>query len=224
MKTIRWWLWYRPFLWALFGIALIACLISLGTRHHLSKADWGTWVGAVGTVLTLAGTIYLARTETRRRNRAERDMALIAAADFSIRIVELQHALTAADKWLERNRDPGMGINYLDCVDILQRAHIWQPSELTPLLHIGRRLAVKLGLAQAEVVSAIQSMKQAEKSGSVKNNLKERHFSDGMRGRLQTAYRHLLRTRDECLVFMLIHGINDAFNLPDDTQNNQVQT
>jgi len=211
MKNFLWWLNYRPVLCGLLGFATVAYLSSLGYKHGLNKSEWATWVGAIGTVLTLAGTIYLARTETRRRHQAERDLALISSADFSVRIVELQNALTAAMQWLDNNRDSDVNIDYLDCVDILQRAHIWKPSELTPLLHIGKHLAVKLGLAQAEVVSVIQTMKQAEKSGSVKKNRKERHFSDGMRSRLTEAYRHLIGARNECLVFMLACGIDDAF-------------
>jgi len=47
-------------------------LVLIGQACDLSKSDWAAWVGAIGTVATLIGTIHLATAETRRRTRQER--------------------------------------------------------------------------------------------------------------------------------------------------------
>ena len=71
MKEIVKWL-NNPFvLVALVVLGSIFDLVLLGQHYDLSKSDWGTWVGSIGTVGTLIGTIHLARTETRGRERQE---------------------------------------------------------------------------------------------------------------------------------------------------------
>lgn len=42
--------------------------------------DWDTWIGAIGTVGTLVGTLYIATSETRRRRSEEATRANITAA------------------------------------------------------------------------------------------------------------------------------------------------
>lgn len=60
----------------------LTALVVLGLNCELSKADWGTWVGSVGTVGTLIGTILLATSETRRRNKEAFSKARIKASEM----------------------------------------------------------------------------------------------------------------------------------------------
>lgn len=71
-------------LWVCFAMHQgINALMRVHNWQPLSASDWGTWVGAVGTVATLFGTIRLATSETRRRHRQE--LALAQLHSLAIR-------------------------------------------------------------------------------------------------------------------------------------------
>jgi hypothetical protein len=57
-------------------------LILIGVHCDLSKSDWGTWVGSLGTVATLVGTIVLATDESRRRRQVEMNIADLRAMEM----------------------------------------------------------------------------------------------------------------------------------------------
>jgi len=212
MKTLLRWLNFRPIRLALLGLVSITALISLGFVYNLNKSDWGTWVGAIGTAAALFGTIYLARTETRRRERAEHDLALITAASFSIRIPELFQALKELERELDTNRDFGSVSNCSRCVAILARVDTWTHSDLAALLPIGRGLVVRLGLAHAEVASIMGRMKQVERGGPAASNPQQNHLlKTALIDRIDVTMQHLKGTREECLVFLLRSGIDDGF-------------
>lgn len=63
MTTIFKWLNNRYVRRTLLVGVLVAYLISLGRVYDLSKSDWGTWVGAVGTVVALGVAIYVSRQQ-----------------------------------------------------------------------------------------------------------------------------------------------------------------
>jgi hypothetical protein len=52
----------------------------------LTASDWGTWVGAVGTVGTLIGTIILATQDRRKRNVEMMDLAVVTASSMIERL------------------------------------------------------------------------------------------------------------------------------------------
>jgi len=212
MKTLLRWLNYRPFLLTLLGFVTTSALVTLGIEYDLSKSDWGTWVGAIGTAAALFGTIYLARTETRRRERAEHDLALITAASFSIRIPELVQALKELERELDINRDFGSVINCSRCVAVLARVDTWTHSDLGALLPIGRGLVVRLGLAHAEVSSIMGRLKQVERGGPAASNPQQNHsLKTALIDRIDVTMQHLKGTREECLAFLLRAGIDDGF-------------
>ena len=74
--------------WAIMVLAAAAYIAAqnLINWSALTASDWGTWIGAVGTVITLAGTIWLATTETRRRAREEITKANIVASALAPRV------------------------------------------------------------------------------------------------------------------------------------------
>lgn len=212
MKTLLWWLNYRPLQRALLGVAFAAALVSLGMQCELSKSDWAAWLGAIGTVGALCGTIYLARTETRRRQRAEHDLALITAASFSIRIPELEQALTELGRHVSDDIELGRAIDCNRCLAILKRVDAWTDSDLVALLPVGRGIAVKLGLANAEVASIMGRLREGDRGDPLIANPQLKHsFSRMLTSRIGIAKRHLMNTRNECLVLLLKAGIDDAF-------------
>lgn len=96
MKTIFKWLNNAILLGVLLAVALIANLILLGYALDLSKSDWASWVGAIGTVATLVGTIHLATAETRRRTRQERLAAELHGVVLSSRLAHVEARLIAS--------------------------------------------------------------------------------------------------------------------------------
>jgi hypothetical protein len=212
MKTILHWLNHRPLLWTLLGFATTAFLVSLGFKYDLSKSDWGTWVGAIGTAAALFGTIYIARTETRRRERAERELALITAASFSVRIPEMGQALMELERQLSSNIEAGRGIDCGRCVAILSRVDTWSQSDLASLLPLGSGIAVRLGLAQAEVASIMGRLKEGDGGHPIIVNPQQSYaLNRTLIRRIDVVLHHLKGTRNECLTYLLKAGIDDAF-------------
>lgn len=98
--------WYTK--WAIMVMAALAYVAgqNLINWSGLTASDWGTWIGAVGTVTTLAGTIHLATTETRRRKREEETKANIVASALAPRVQIASRQLRAFHtKLLFRNMD-----------------------------------------------------------------------------------------------------------------------
>lgn len=78
--------WYTK--WAVMVMAALAYVAgqNLINWSGLTASDWGTWIGAIGTVMTLVGTIHIATSETRRRNREEVTKANIVASALAPRV------------------------------------------------------------------------------------------------------------------------------------------
>jgi hypothetical protein len=148
MKTVLWWLNYRPLLWILLGAVSIAALASIGFQHALNKSDWGTWVGAVGTVGALIGTIWLAYGETRRRERRELLIAELHAEEILVQVVKLRASTRAlsADSTgvLVTSTDPRI-LNW--CIDHVKKLEAWQVEELIPLTAMSTNVAVNMARA-----------------------------------------------------------------------------
>lgn len=75
------------------ALGVLAAGILTGLRYDLSRADWGAWVGSIGTVGTLIGTVWLATSESRRRRFEELARAHIVAAALAPRISLLRSEL-----------------------------------------------------------------------------------------------------------------------------------
>ena len=76
MTTLTKWLNNLYLIAVLLAAGVTTDVILIGLACDLSKSDWGTWVGSVGTVLTLVGTIWLATAAERKRRREQLDLAI----------------------------------------------------------------------------------------------------------------------------------------------------
>lgn len=99
----------------------------------LTASDWGTWVGAVGTVGTLIWTSRLATATERRRIHDERRRALVASSALRLRVTAAEEltSLTIASVY-----DPAFRDQYLHWADLLQRAPAWTDEEILPLMFL----------------------------------------------------------------------------------------
>lgn len=137
----------------------ILALMGIGAvLHILLTLPWEgkgpEWVGAIGTVATLIGTIHLARTETRRRERGERTVARLHGASMSTKIEDALVGTSAAAAMLhlarDGDREPAF---YGKCAEKLDEIAFWSIGEVAPLAPLPFNTAIKLAEAPAIVHS-----------------------------------------------------------------------
>lgn len=142
--------WYEK--WA---IMVIATAIGVAAYHGVPwcKMDitiWAYWIGAIGTVGTLIGTIWLATTGTRERRRRELDLALIVSAGVIMKLTEIRISLRRIGEFLQgekaKRRD---GISWAHRK--LSEMPSIEPNDLTPLVMYRSEVAMKLSAMFVEI-------------------------------------------------------------------------
>lgn len=151
MKTILSWLNNSIVLSLLITVALIADLILLGRDFELNKSDWGVWVGSIGTIGTLMGTLWLATREQARRSHSERSLALVTVAALTFRIPLIRNQLDyIGAKLISDLQHPGT-TDYQSISLIMNALPIWKPEELAHLVVLRDDLAARLAFAAAQI-------------------------------------------------------------------------
>jgi hypothetical protein len=144
MKTLLKWLNNSVVLGVLLIAGLVTDLILVGRAYDLSKSDWGTWLGSIGTVATLAGTIWLATSTERRRQREELGRAMVAAARMAVRLPVIQASFSTVRSFCTHavfEADPSR--DYAAAAQQMQQAGTWENADVDPLIHIaGDRVAL----------------------------------------------------------------------------------
>ncbi len=119
----------------------------------LTATEWAAWVGAIGTILAFAGTIWVATNHARKQALETRQMAELYAASFVPRIAlvednvkELRYVLASE---MTDIKDYGAIANRL------RRIVTWTPDELVHLVPLGENAAVKLASAVSNIAIAI---------------------------------------------------------------------
>lgn len=88
---------------ALIGVLLFAWHAEDATPWtRMTAAEWGVWVGSIGTIGALIGTIWLATAETRRRVRQEREAAQLHGTSIKVRLAFAAGSLAGIADLLER--------------------------------------------------------------------------------------------------------------------------
>lgn len=137
---------------ALIGVLLFAWHIEDATPWaKMEAADWGVWVGAVGTVATLAVTVWIATSEQRKRLRAEKDLALVTITGLIFRIEIVKGMLNTIAVMLQADIRRNFASDYVTMHALLVQCPIWRPEELVPLVGIPEHLAPRLAYAAAEI-------------------------------------------------------------------------
>jgi hypothetical protein len=147
--------WYNKY--AVMALTAALCLggYEAINWNGLSASDWGTWVGAVGTVATLAMTIWLATDASRTKRDEQLNLALITAAHFKVRLRNVVRALASArvalETPLDQPDDPrsmfGESFRRFDDNDL------WAAEELVPLVYLPNQLAARLAWIGIDVRS-----------------------------------------------------------------------
>jgi len=162
-SDVRAWLepWYNK--WA---AMVLGAAVGLGGYEwicwsKLSASDWGTWVGAIGTVATLIGTIVLATNERRERLRSERNLALVTVAALTFQIPFVQSSLRSVIITMQRDVDQNQATDYASVADTLNTMPLWTREELATLVGIRDHLAARLAFAGAEIAAIQRAMDKA---------------------------------------------------------------
>lgn len=119
---------------ALLIVGVITDLILWGLESDLSKSDWGTWVGSIGTVLTLIGTIYLATSDTRRQHARELRLGQLHAVSISARLLHVVARIDGVKTLLEHvaNQDPSRRDLLEECNFQVLEIEGWGPEDALP--------------------------------------------------------------------------------------------
>jgi hypothetical protein len=117
----------------------------------LSASDWGTWVGSIGTVGALVGTIWLATTESRSKRNEALMYARLHAAGMFWHLVHAQAAASSVSDAL-KNADIESVLKIRDYVqEVLSELTLWPVSDLVPLIPLKGNAASKLAQATDQV-------------------------------------------------------------------------
>lgn len=142
------------------GLVLVTIIAALGAAaaiHVLVTLPFpdnkgAEWVGAIGTVATLVGTLWLATTETRRRLRQERLAAFVHATSISIRLTYAEASLNAVAELLNRGLENG-----LFSTELLQNCH----NQLVLIKEVKAEDVVPLAAMKEEVAKIVISAASA---------------------------------------------------------------
>lgn len=129
-------------------------LILWGLACDLSKSDWGTWVGSIGTVGAMVGTIYLATADARKRDHEQLQVAQLHAAGILMRLghsdAQVQSALETATLALETPIELDLH-NLRDMRYRLESIRLCKTDDLVPLVVLPGQVAAKLAQATDQI-------------------------------------------------------------------------
>lgn len=149
---------YRVIGGIIIGITILIgtlAAVQLLSQTPLWSTEGSGWVGAIGTVGTLIGTIWLATAEARRRKAQEAARGFIVAASLAPRLDMLSHHIGAFSGRLEFSDWEGMqqGTAHQEASGFLSFAYTPATTdELIALESMPLNCATKLAYAQAQLV------------------------------------------------------------------------
>ena len=209
MKNIFLRLNYQFFFGGFFAFTATVALVWLGFILGLTKSDWGTWVGSVGTVATLIGTIWIATEAARQRRRDETDFAIIAAAEFTFRLHSMQDTLRGVIERLPSIRNGAYGDIFKECCEQIQSAEIWRAEDLKPLVIIPGHLAANLAF-EATRIRAIASDLVAAKNSELLTIAEVLEVERVLTLKLKIAIQELEEPSRVCAEFLAKHDFHNT--------------
>lgn len=123
------------------------------------------WVGAIGTIGTLIGTIWLATSETRQRNRERLLVARLHAAGMFWRLIGTHALITTLSEQFESSDARGLMRILSIWKQGLGELELWTVSDLVPLAALPNNTAAKLAEV-ADRVTFVRAMIDRMERGS----------------------------------------------------------
>jgi hypothetical protein len=183
-------------------------LIGLGWINGLGKGDWPAWVGAFGTVFTLAGTIVLATSADRERKKEHLALTLVSAAGLVVKFTSIHSVLNAVLQDLPEDDFPDDPWSiFAECVESIDRVGLWETQDLVPLVSLPNHAAANLAWA----LTRIHDIRAALRQLSVLNPLPGRiqDILQELSKQLKATIHVLDSAQRECVTFLVQHGFRD---------------
>ncbi len=169
LRTIDW---PRVSILTLMGTALVASWAFGYFEKDLKSEDWASWVGAVGTILAFVGTIYIAGTETRRREKFERGQVWFALYKLSESLVNRQIAIHSVISWIESEMTFDLLIKSpADAAQRLESGRAWTEEDLAPFITLDNHVAFRLHHAQDIISNASSALSTIEFEGMQRSQI-----------------------------------------------------
>ena len=154
----------------LMHVALWLCvdLVLLGLGADLSKSDWATWVGSIGTVGALIGTIWIASAQARSAARMERTRARLHAASIVVRLLHVKGDLRRTAETM-RSIDPAhiYEPKFRLSLESLQSIQLWTIEDVMPLLPLPGGIAGLLAHSIGSIEGLRRVLANAMTSGEL---------------------------------------------------------
>lgn len=145
----------------------------------LQPGDKGTWSGALGTVGTLIGTIWLATSESRRRHRDEITRARLHAASFMLQLAHASGAIGQVARSLQRDIQIDRGPTpILACLSVMREIELWAIEDLIPLAPLPNNVAALLAEAADQIKSFTKILDKAGRDESLSTPEKRKSFAE----------------------------------------------
>lgn len=114
----------------------------------MSAGDWGVWVGSLGTLGALAGTIYLATNQERQRERRERVAAELYAESILTRVKELKTTTETLTEQLHVYKDSESNKKFTSwCVNHVLTLQAWEIEDIARIAPLSTSLAANMARA-----------------------------------------------------------------------------
>lgn len=159
------------FLWLLYAAhGGVSAIVRAHNWQAMTVSDWGTWVGSIGTVATLIGTIWLATADRREIKRQAMDRAVVAAAALGPKLQNITEILAAAHEALNIFEPDDFGERHYyhshviqqagASADTIERAGTWTDEEILPLIALPNHVCVRLAGTRPIIQQNISEMRE----------------------------------------------------------------
>jgi len=154
-------------------------LILIGLACDLSKSDWASWIGAIGTVGALLGTLWIASSQARGTAKAERTRARLQAATMTVRLLHVSGDLRRACEKLHLDY-PANPLAVFDvCDSILRSIDVWNVDDVMPLIPLPGGVACLLANAADSINALPRVLGIARDAGELLSEEGRAEFIDG---------------------------------------------
>jgi hypothetical protein len=142
---------------------ILACAIALALYELvpwslLPKPDWGTWIGSLGTVGTLLGTVVLANRQTAQKREADLNLAALVSVEILPKVFAAKFVVGQVRRLISMSYSPkqiydatGSNIKLADLCD-------WEAKTVVPLVVLPNHAAFHLENARCRITFAEQML------------------------------------------------------------------
>lgn len=143
-----------------FILVTVITLIGVAAFFHLVlllpiEGKEPEWIGAIGTVGTLLGTLWIATAQDRK----ELTQARLYAAGFTLKVVNARGAIGKVCRSLSIDAETDRGEAKITlCIFDLEKIDLWTVADLVPMTPLSPRVIGQLAEASDQIATAIKAL------------------------------------------------------------------